>query len=700
MATPELTHSEPLKEELQLPSHLLIANQFSEIIKILKKSTSRTFSDKDKNYSSEICEWFDSFIAFVGNKSRRIEVIAFFESFVTTAELEREEIERFIDLLNGLEDTDEVELHIVESIEPKKFRKVEMLRAIFAAFWLLHTDIIAGAKKPPTNPLINLYLTHTESNGDYPGKLYIDNDSVVYFEPDKDSPSHIFTDLREEIARERVPLTLIVTTTVPEVVEWIVSWEVEDWIWPEIPESDTAAWEPSEAVAWRLRRRQRDRGIRAEKDESRTLQKNQEWYSLELERLRALSAFLHERFEELRNHLLENIPFIGEVIDYLGLIERLKEKWYEVDTLDVNELRRDFERLVTDYTRLIASKKALNIKLQQDLATIKDQLPTASDFEQKKFQRRMSKIQWRIDTNNSDIQAYEWTLKSRELESSNLFTQAEAYRLAAVPNREQFSLAFHHSLRAEELYLAPDFVPENPVTHEWIEANTIPLFVSILGTHLDEFHGVNIRDLYELMRKIDELPEEYSDTVNLPDTENVSQKKASDFFAMLLPIIPKDYLSEIPNHRTVVTPEWIYVPKEITKKEPKIRKTRSEKRAEASTRRASAQKSRLTFIIEMQSKEEALKEYEQYWREKLRQNIRTRRAYLGDIEKIDWKIKLRRAFPNKSRGDLVELIEASRKEEWGIRAKIERWALKNDEATYKWLIDDRAQISRKLSRIK
>ena len=59
---------------------------------------------------------------------------------------------------------------------------------------------------------------------------------------------------------------------------------------------------------------------------TRLEQKNQEWYTTELERLRALNSFLHERFEELKHHLLENIPFVGEVIDYLALIEKLKEK--------------------------------------------------------------------------------------------------------------------------------------------------------------------------------------------------------------------------------------------------------------------------------------------------------------------------------------------------------------------------------------
>lgn len=76
-----------------------------------------------------------------------------------------------------------------------------------------------------------------------------------------------------------------------------------------------------------------------------------------------------------------------------------------------------------------------------------------------------------------------------------------------------------------------------------------------MGTHLHEYHGVNIRDLYELMGKIDELPEIHNNEVRLPDTDGITQKKVSDFFTMLIPIIPNEYLTELPNLPTIITPE-------------------------------------------------------------------------------------------------------------------------------------------------
>lgn len=57
------------------------------------------------------------------------------------------------------------------------------------------------------------------------------------------------------------------------------------------------------------------------------------------------------------------------------------------------------------------------------------------------------------------------------------------------------------------------------------------------------------------MAKIDELPEIHNNEVQLPDTDGITQKKVSDFFAMVIPIIPNEYLSELPNLPTIITQE-------------------------------------------------------------------------------------------------------------------------------------------------
>ena len=59
-----------------------------------------------------------------------------------------------------------------------------------------------------------------------------------------------------------------------------------------------------------------------------------------------------------------------------------------------------------------------------------------------------------------------------------------------------------------------------------------------------------------------------------------------------------------------------------------------------------------------------------YWREKLKQNVKTRMSYVSDIEKIKHNLKVRRAHPNKTKEDLEALIILSRAEEEDNRKKI------------------------------
>ncbi len=554
------------------------------------------------------------------------------------------------------------------------------------------------------------------------GCLYLENRAVDITRPNADTPSITFLkprihnpdEIQSKITTQADILLSWLSIDHPQstlwsnvfsLFPWLQSTTAEQEMLPkEEDKSDWAKIEPSEAQKWATRRRERSRGVRIGKEESRSVQRNQEWYNGELEKLQAFSAFLHERFEELRLYLLEQVPYVEEVSDYISLIERLKERWYEVSTLDVNEVRQDYERLIADYSRLITWKRWTNMKLKEDIdtlfATLNDRLLNVTDVERKKIIRRINKAQSNIDRNTADISAYESEMTLRQNESSEIFTQVRGYRLTTIPNREQFSLAFHHSLRAEELYSAPDFVPENPVTYEWIDANVIPLFVSILGTHLHEYHGVNVRDLYELMGKIDELPEWYNEGIEIPDMEELSQRKVSDFFAMVTPLIPRDYLSELPSLPTIITPEWIS-PRVLPKvKVPKVKKTHREMREATSLRKTAINQKRWVILNEIRKKDWALVEYEQYWRERLRQNIRTRMQYFADIEKIDLKVRLRRAYPNKTKEDLQTLIQTSQAEETEIRQKINEWKLINDEVRYRKDMEERARLSQKLQSIR
>ncbi len=530
------------------------------------------FPDNNQNYASLICDWLDNFIAFIGNKSRRMEVIAFFESFETTAKIERKDIIHFIEMVNALEDEEEKEHDFIDSTQWKKWRKVEMLRAVFAAFWLLHTDIIAWAPKPPSNPLLKIYHAHVETSGKYPWRLFSDNNDLVYFEADREPSWHLFTKLRKSLASEKPPLTLVITQVAPEVVVEILEREVTDetlvtW-WIEGLENKPG----SDARQWRLDRRIRDREIKGRKMDAAMERLDQEWYATELERLHSLSAFLHERFEELRKHLLEKIPYVTEVIDYIGVVDRLKREWYERDTLDVEKVKQDFDRLIADYVRAISERKSENVKISRDISTLSAELANTKDDEKWKLGRRLSKAVGKKARNDQDIASYEAQKLKLKEESDALFQHIKNYRLAAIPNEQEFSLAFHHSLRAEELYYAPDYIIEEPITVDWIERHILEIFIRILSGHLEEFNGLTIRGLSELMERIDVLPWEYDESIHLPDTDEVSEKKIQDFFDMLLPIIPEDYLDTLPKFPIIITPESQFIPKERRKQPVKAKK--------------------------------------------------------------------------------------------------------------------------------
>ena len=700
MATLSPSPSNLIEDNTSLVDHETIARQFFDITKLLTRDKSQTLSDIETNYAKEICEWLDSFIKFIWNKSCQEEVIAFFESFESRKELSREQITRFINLVNALEDIDKKESYIVESVEPKKFRKIEMLRGLFVAFGLVSTEIIAWVVKPPSNPLINIYHSYVESGGEYTGRLYIDADAIVYFIPDEDAPGHIFTHLRKEITQKQTPLTLIVTNTTPNRVVEILEGDTRGWATQEDELAQSVWTHKSKAKIWNEQRRMRAQKNRQWVLDNQLKQENQELYDTQLEKLRALSSFLHERFEELRNHLLIHIPYIAEVSEYIALMEALKLKWYEVETLDVNEVKRGFEQLIQSYTREIWAKKSKNIKLAQAITSLSDTLVNASTREQETIRRSIERNEWRITKNTREIEWSEGEKRRLQKELNDLLSQVTGYRLHHIPHSEEFTLALYHSLRAEELYHAPDYIDQTPIDQKWIYIHILPLFVDILWRHLDELHGVNIWELSQLIDRIDAMPDEYDEDIAIPDIERISQRKIQDFFSMLLPIIPEDYLTVIPELPTTMSPESTHIKPTPPTESPKPKKTNQEIREWKKIKKSEILKERNAIAEELRKIETSLMEYEQYWKEKIKKNLKTRRAYSDEIQKIQLWIKRTQSHPMKSSEELEILIAMSKAEEIEIQWKItDSWLLK-DELAYKILLSTRTQFSRKIQRTK
>ena len=311
----------------------------------------------------------------------------------------------------------------------------------------------------------------------------------------------------------------------------------------------------------------------------------------------------------------------------------MQEKWYAGNSLNINKVQQEFEKLIHDYLREGKWKEEDNKKLLQSIATLTGILTSVDEWERSRLNKNIARAEWKIGKNNHLISTYSQRVASLQDEVSNFFTSLTKYRLDQIPSKEQFSLWLYQSLRAREIYISPDYISETPLTEEWVKENVLDIFIKILWTYLEHCHGVNIRNLSELLNKINELPEEYRDDILLPDTEGISQKKVNDFFEMLYSIIPKDYLSEISNLPIMIALEPEERNKEKIRKQ-KPRKSHSEIRKENHEKKMEKEETRTKLKEELRSKEEELMEYIQYWREKLIHAIRIQRAYSADIESI------------------------------------------------------------------
>lgn len=85
-------------------------------------------------------------------------------------------------------------------------------------------------------------------------------------------------------------------------------------------------------------------------------------------------------------------------------------------------VREEVSRKISDYENLISQLNKINIKLLQDITSLQDSLPSATELEQKKLSRRLVKLQSKLDRGIRDVTAYEREVVVRKTEAQELFS--------------------------------------------------------------------------------------------------------------------------------------------------------------------------------------------------------------------------------------------------------------------------------------
>lgn len=705
MLTPTIIQGGCTSDEVEECQEISPAQYFSELVWLLKKQEDTIFWREWIN-NRVLCAKIDEMVDLLWDKNRKTEALRFLSSFGTLPNIGKREIEIFLNELQGLEsiarDVNEDE-SILGIDKPVSYKKVEILRKLFVAFWVAKSESIGWELQKPTNLILKVYEGHIVDRF-YGRTGMIDFDKFLDYDDLNSLEGIMFFWLRKNSDSTEVwELINEVTGTIEE-IHWTNMWDK----WEVTDKSDASR--KSKKQIWAHNRRMRAKEMKGQKTQEQLRKEKERKYEEKIQELKSYWEQVKSELQRLQGFLLTHIPYVTEVLDYLHLDHRLRQEWYLEEWGNIWDVRGQIlgtiEWLESDCSILRSTIHTLEAGISRlSLNLIQINSDWSNNWaEAKALQKTLDKKTARIDKEKNRLKEVEAERQRISDNVEDIISQLEGFRFKHwVPNVDEFEAWIYYSLDAADMYSMTERINRPPVTVQWIEQNILHIFRKILWRYF-EWNDISIVDIWDLLEKIDNLESKYHEDTSIPEIEIIDLGNISGFIDTLLAIIPQKYIDEIPVFGNwkfkLITPKlFILNPPKIEQQKPKIDHGRKRKK-EAKNKRDAILDEKIKLRNEISIVEEEMMQYIQYWNNKLKMVFRKKRSIISDINNIKNHVWWRNKHRGKSAEELEALLQNINSEFEEAQKMKENTTLLQDQGRYDALENQRWTLQRKLQNLK
>lgn len=701
MLTPTIIQEGYTSDEIEECPEISPAQYFSELVRLLKKQEDTIFWKEWIN-NRVLCAKLDEMVDLLWDKNRKTEALRFLSSFSTLPNIEKREIEIFLNELQGLEgitrDINEDE-SILGIDKPVSYKKVEILRKLFVAFWVAKSESIWWELQKPTNLILKVYEGHIV-DWFYGRTGMINFDKFLDYEDLDSTEGMLFLWFREGNTSTEVWELIDEVAKIVEAKMWD-KWGITD---------KPGASGKSKKQTWAHNRRMRAQEMKDQKTQEQLQKEKEREYEEKVQELKSYWEQVKSELQRLQDFLLMHIPYVTEVIDYLQLEHRLKQEWYLEEWGNIWDLRSQIlgtiEWLESDCSILRSTTHALEAEISQlSLNLIQINSDWVNNWaEAKVLQKKLDKKTAKFNREKDNLEEAKAELQRISDNIEDIISQLEGFRFKHwVPNVDEFEAWIYYSLDAADMYSMTERINRPPVTVHWIEQNILHIFRKILWRYF-EWNDISIVDIWDLLEKIDNLEPKYHEDTSIPEIEIIDLGSIRGFIDTLLTIIPQKYIDEIPVFGNwkfkLITPKlFILNPPKIEQEKPQIDHGRKRKK-EAKNKRDAILDEKIKLRNEISIVEEEMMQYIQYWNNKLKMVFRKKRSIISDIDNIKSHIWWRNKHRGKNTEELEALLQNINSEFEEAQRMKENTTLLQDQGRYDALENQRRTLQRKLQNLK